>query len=248
MEDEKQLADYVREKSDGRLYLSESSEGLSLTDGKLTLRADFRPMIRRLKQSNMEHEMLVRASRIRGLDAAGRPKLAIDATAGFGEDSLLLAAAGVEVRLFERDPVIAALLEDAMRRALAIPELRETVLRMTLTAGDSIRLMPGITPAPDLVYLDPMFPGRTKSALVGKKFQLLHDLEQPCQDETALLRAAVLAGPRKIVIKRPAKGPYLAGIRPDGELAGKAVRYDSLFFPEERRGRLPEGLIEISEQ
>ena len=44
---------------------------------------------------------------------------AVDATAGLGEDSLLLAAAGFEVTLCEADPVIAVLLEDALTRAAA---------------------------------------------------------------------------------------------------------------------------------
>ena len=61
-----------------------------------------------------------------------------------------------------------------------------------------------------------------------KKFQLLHRLERPCDDEDALLRAAVAAGPRKVVVKRPVKGPFLAGVKPSYSLAGKAVRYDCI--------------------
>lgn len=71
-----------------------------------------------------------------------------------------------------------------------------------------------------------MFPERTKSAAVKKKFQLLHHLEQPCADEETLVEAALAARPRKVVIKRPVKGPLLAGVKPSYQLAGKAVRYD----------------------
>ena len=73
-----------------------------------------------------------------------------------------------------------------------------------------------------------MFPGRTKSASVKKKFQLLHHLEQPCADEETLLDAARATGARKIVIKRPVKGPLLAGAKPSAQFKGKAVRYDVL--------------------
>ena len=83
--------------------------------------------------------------------------------------------------------------------------------------------------APDVVYLDPMFPERRKSAAVKKKFQLIHHLEAPCQDEDALLAAAISAAPRKVVVKRPAKGPNLAGVKPSHSLAGKAVRYDVIL-------------------
>ena len=81
------------------------------------------------------------------------------------------------------------------------------------------------------VYLDPMFPERTKSAAVKKKFQLLHHLEQPCTDEESLVEAALAVHPRKVVIKRPVKGPLLAGVKPSYQLAGKAVRYDVLVPP-----------------
>lgn len=75
----------------------------------------------------------------------------------------------------------------------------------------------------------PWFPERRKSAAVKKKFQLIHHLEAPCQNEGALLAAAISAGPRKVVVKRPAKGPHLAGVKPSHSLAGKAVRYDVII-------------------
>ena len=68
--------------------------------------------------------------------------------------------------------------------------------------------------------------------LKKKKFQLIHHLEKPCEDEEALLNAAIAAKPRKILIKRPVKGPYLCGRKPSYSIAGKAVRYDCLVFPE----------------
>jgi len=37
--------------------------------------------------------------------------------------------------------------------------------------------------------------------------------------------------PGRILIKRPAKGPWLAGVKPSFSLAGKAVRYDCLLPP-----------------
>ncbi|MFR3877285.1 MAG: class I SAM-dependent methyltransferase [Collinsella sp.] len=53
---------------------------------------------------------------------------------------------------------------------------------------------------------------RTKSAAVKKKFQLLHHLEQPCTDEESLVEAALAVHPRKVVIKRPVKGPCLPAL------------------------------------
>ena len=90
--------------------------------------------------------------------------------------------------------------------------------------------LPRLDEQPEVVLLDPMFPARTKSASVKKKFQLLHFLEKPCTNEDALVSAAIAAQPRKIVIKRPPKGPHLAGIKPAYSLTGKAVRYDCLVL------------------
>ena len=216
------------------LELTGTSEGLTLTDGTMELRADFTRMLPRLKQGRLQQELLVKAARAKGIESPW----AIDATAGFGEDSLLLAAAGFTV--YEQDCVIAALLKDALDRAADDPALATAVARMRLHAGeDSIAglrhtaelIGQGELTAPDVVYLDPMFPGRTKSAAVKKKFQLLHHLEQPCADEETLVEAALAVHPRKVVIKRPVKGPLLAGVKPSYQLAGKAVRYDVLVPP-----------------
>ncbi|MBQ6469214.1 MAG: class I SAM-dependent methyltransferase [Lachnospiraceae bacterium] len=212
--------------------LVKTEQGLILTDGELSLRGDFRQLLPRIRRGNLSREMLVKASRIRN---AKSELTVLDATAGLGEDSFLLAAAGCQVLLYEKDPVIAALLADALRRAAEDPELRETAARMHFTEGDSIDAMREMAKenasSPDVILLDPMFPERNKSALVRKKFQLLHTLEKPCENEEELLEAAISARPRRIVVKRPLKGPYLAGRRPDYSLSGKAIRYDCFVFP-----------------
>ena len=156
--------------------------------------------------------------------------LVLDATAGLGEDSLLLAAMGYDVRLFEYDHIIFSLLRDSLERASAVPELSDAVSRMECFEADSISALGSLTEPPDLIYLDPMFPGRQKSGLIMKKFQLLQQLEHPCEDEKALLDAAIDAAPRRIVIKRPAKGPWLAGKKPSYSLSGKTIRYDCIVL------------------
>ncbi len=190
--------------------------------------ADFRDMLPRLKQSNLEHEMIIKAVRIKSMDM---PQSVLDATAGLGEDSLILAAAGFQVRLYEYDNVIATLLQDAMDRAGNISELAQIVGRMDLYNEDSIKAMQSLDYTPDIVLLDPMFPGRQKSAKIKKKFQLLQQLEKPCTQEDELLSAAFSTGAKKIVVKRPLKGPYLAGQKPNHSISGKAIRYDCFIRP-----------------
>ncbi len=207
--------------------LERDERGLALVGSGMELRGDFTRMLPRLRQGRLQQELLVKAARIKG---ATEPT-AIDCTAGLGEDSLLLAAAGFSVTMFERDATIAALLADALERAAADARLADIVSRMTLVAGDSLAGLADLDFEPDVVFLDPMFPARTKSAAVKKKFQLLHHLEQPCEEEDALVKAALAAHPHKVVIKRPAKGPHLAGMKPSYSIQGKAVRYDVLVPP-----------------
>jgi 16S rRNA (guanine1516-N2)-methyltransferase len=212
------------------LALRLDDEGLALVGDGMELRDDLSEMLPRLRPDRLSRELLVRAARIKASALAGRAPLAVDATAGLGTDSLLLAAAGFEVTMLERDPVIAALLADALERAAGVPELAGAVGRMRLVEGDSVAALGDLGFVPDVVYLDPMFPQRRKSAAVKKKFQLLHRLERPCgeRDQEELLRAALAASPRKVVIKRPAKGPLLAGAKPSYSIAGKAARYDCI--------------------
>ena len=221
-----QSENIVKQVGDG-LFLTDDGSGLTLTDGKLVLRGDFTGLLPRLKKSNLQSEFLVKASKIKGIE---HPVI-IDATAGMGEDSMILAAAGFEVYLFEYDPVIAALLKDALDRAMEIPELKEAAGRMHFTEGNSIDNMSKLEIAPDVVLLDPMFPARQKSSLVKRKFQLLQKLEKPCSDENELLQAALNVKPGRIVIKRPLKGPFLGGMKPSYSLTGKAIRYDCIVIP-----------------
>ena len=209
------------------LALCLDAEELWLADGSMSMRADLTEMLPRLKPGRLQRELLVRAAKVRG---AEEPPVAVDATAGMGEDAVLLAASGFSVILCERNRVIAALLRDALLRAGAVSGLADVVKRMHLVEGDSVDMLRAMAAEerrpPDVVYLDPMFPARKKSAAVKKKFQLLHRLEEPCVDQDALLTSALAARPRKVVVKRPAQGPFLAGRTPSYSLEGKAVRYD----------------------
>ena len=226
---------------DNELTLQRDENGLFLSSGDQILRGDFTKMIPRVKASNIPKEFLVKAAKIKDAD---HPLTAIDATAGLGEDSLLLAAAGFQVTLFERNPVIAQLLADALERAKEIPELAPIVARMTLRNEDSIAALNALALSldrsepdvvqPDVILLDPMFPERQKSALVKKKLQMIQKLEMPCDDEKALVRAAMMTRPKKLIIKRPPKGPWLAGLKPDYAQEGKAVRFDCFVQPFDR--------------
>ena len=205
------------------LSLRRDAQGLTLVGKGVELRGDFARMKPRLRPNALGAEALVRAAKIK---TCGSEPLAIDATAGLGEDALLLAAAGFRVILYEYNPVIAALLDDALTRARQDATLSAAVARMELRQQDSIPALAQSAQRPDVVLLDPMFPARQKSGQIKKKFQLLQQLEPPCATEAALLEAAFLAQPEKILVKRPAKAAPLAARRPSYTVPAGNVRID----------------------
>ena len=197
------------------------SKGVSLSGFGLTYQGDFaETMMHRVTNGRLQHEMLVKAA---SSEKEGRK--AIDATAGMGEDAFLLAAQGYEVTLYEQNPVVAALLKDAIRRAKKNQILKDIAGRMKVVEADSVESMSKLLDPVDVIYLDPMF-ARQKSSLINKKLQLIQKLEPPCSEETDLFDAALKVGPSRIIVKRPLKSEYLAGREPSYTLKGKAIRYD----------------------
>lgn len=107
-----------------------------------------------------------------GIQTGVRPTV-VDATAGLGRDAFVLATLGCEVTLIERQPLIAVLLDDGLARARSDPEVAPIVARMRLRVGDAIQMLRDWDEnVPQVVYLDPMFPHRDKSALVKKEMRL----------------------------------------------------------------------------
>lgn len=169
----------------------------------------------------------------------GRSKGALhvlDAMAGLGRDSAVLAGFGFEVTLLERDPIVAALLADGLDRAAQSddPRLKAIVSCMQLHCIDAATYLSALSDVnrPDVIYLDPMFPPSEKSALVKKDMrlfqQLLHGADQNggSEDYAAILIAAREQARLRVVVKRPRKATALAGQAPDYALEGKAVRFD----------------------
>lgn len=162
-----------------------------------------------------------------GIKTAERPSV-LDCTAGLGRDGFILASLGCRVQMIERSPVVAALLEDGIRRACQHPDLADWFAqRMQLLDGSAIEVMQNWQQdKPDVVYLDPMFPHRKKSALVKKEMRLFQQLLGPDEDADLLLAPALALANKRVVVKRPAGAPYLALRKPDIEMAGKANRFD----------------------
>lgn len=152
----------------------------------------------------------------------------LDAMAGLGIDGLALALRGHSVTLVERNPALWALLYDLLQR-VEVPglALQRADCRTLLETRDEIG-------APyDVIYLDPMFPQRSKRALPGKHMQYVALLlgEEAGSDQQlepgsllALIQAARRVAASHVVLKRRRTDPLVG--KPDWQLQGRSVRYD----------------------
>lgn len=187
-----------------------------------TLWVDFdRPAVRH-RAFHPGRELLVQAAKVRHTESP----LLIDATAGLGRDGFLLAAAGFRVQMVERNPIVAALLRDGLERAARLPRLAAITDRIHLSVGDALEYLVRLEEQPDVIYLDPMFPQRSKTAKVKQDLRLLQLLDDHDDDPEQLLQAALAIQPKKVVVKRPLKGTVLQGAPPSYTLRGKTVRFD----------------------
>ena len=151
----------------------------------------------------------------------------IDATAGLGRDAFVLAALGCRVRMLERHPVVAALLDNGLQRGYLDPEIGTWLQeRMSLIHASSITALNGITDAPDVVYLDPMYPHRQKSALVKKEMRVFQSLVGADDDADSLLVPAIAVAKRRVVVKRPDYAEPLAGQKAPSAITTKNHRFD----------------------
>ena len=189
--------------------------------------SSFKPYAFSFLQKNLQRraqQLGQKTPLIKALGKAKDSQTIIDTTAGLGRDAFLLANRNVKLTLLDQNPLLIAGLRyaDWEWRGLAPGDNPNWLCYF----GDSCQLLPQL-PQADIIYIDPMFPENTKSALVKKEAQLLQQLNQGSQDEHNLLKYAILKGERRIVVKRPRSGPYIQHhYIPDYQVFSKTHRYD----------------------
>jgi len=166
-----------------------------------------------------------------GLRAGKTPSI-IDATAGLGRDAFLLASLGAHVTLIERSPQMHSLLADGIARALAHGgDYTDIIGRMTLLQGDAKTLIPTLTA--DAILIDPMHPPRKNSALVKRELRQVREIVGTDEDAADLMQVALAHAQQRVVLKWPAKGDPIQGIRkPSHQIIGKSTRYDVFMTPQ----------------
>lgn len=199
-----------------------STSGYELVDlhAHRSLRIDFTSPRLKHRLERGGKELLAQAAR-------ARPGVSVlDATAGLGVDSLVLASRGCEVTMVERSHTLYLMLADALARARRDTHLQTIARRMQLVRGDARYVMAHLKTVPDVIVIDPMFPVRQKSAAVRGDLQLMQALLGKNEDVRSLALAARATGCRRVVVKRPLTGGDVPGLVPSYTLKGKASRFD----------------------
>lgn len=215
------------------VYLAWTDEGLCLCQvgQKGRVRVEFASGAARHRRVQGGGELLAKA-----VQAKQQP-VVWDATGGLGRDAFVLAGLGLQLVVFERNQSVFALLRDGIRRGMMCVETAAILARMSLVQGDAAGLMPQWVQAhgaPDVVYLDPMYPERQKSAAVKKEMAYFHDLVGVAQNDDALFKVALQTAKRRVVVKRPANGMFLCDAKPDYQYLGKAIRFD-VYVPHQAK-------------
>ncbi len=217
------------------MALCVDENGLWLCANGMKMQPDWKAEIARLKRASLKSEMIARACNL-----SEKPTL-IDATAGLGHDSLLMASLGANITLVERHPILFTLLEDAKQQVKYDPFLAKVVERIDLIFSDSadyLKSQIAAKNAVDVIYLDPMFPDRDqnqqakkKQAQVKKQMQLLHLLlpEDGDMDLGDYLLDLAVQIAERVVVKRPRLAVFLANKQPDHQWQGDACRFDAYF-------------------
>lgn len=210
------------------IYLSLENSEISEKDFKIDVFNE--KLLWRLNHSGKNSEAVCRAV----IGKLSKP-VVFDATAGLGRESLILQSAGARVYMFERNPVIWLLLVSAMKKAQVSPDILSKLKNglPTLCNFGSVKdnLTNGVQlETPDVVYYDPMFPERAKSALVKKDMRVFHELVGFDLDTVDYANYFLSVATHHLVVKRPSNEPPLElNVRRSSFVDGKACRFDCYY-------------------
>ncbi len=204
------LCDYLLF-SEGKLFFH--SSGLGLMSFDLEELAKYHQR----KQYAISKEPLAKALGIKGRNDLDQEKLKIwDTTCGTGKDLTLIHHFGGKITAFERHPGIYLLLKDALRR---FP------LEIELKFGDASQMNVQEADRPDVIYYDPMYPSKKKSALARKEMRIFKDLIGADEDSANFLEWALGCAKQRVVVKRPLEALPIKD-NPSASYVGKSTRYD----------------------
>lgn len=228
------------------ILLLDEKDKLSWLSEGLSVAPEWDKLQRRVVSAGRKSELLLQAAKLTADSEV------IDATAGFGHDSLILASTGAQVTMLEQQPLMALLLLVEQLRMSTLPNWQKLMSRLQIINTDALTYFARFNnylgadneQAIDVIYLDPMFPEDSyqdsktgKGAKVGKHMQALHQLAHPptLDEEQQLLQSAQAVVSQngqkqgRVIVKRPQFAPLLADQQPSESWNNEAVRFDGYF-------------------
>lgn len=160
------------------LLVLDEKQNLSLVANQISVAPEWQTLQRRVVRAGRKSELILQACKL------NEDNRALDATAGFGHDSLILASTGAQVTLLERNPLIALLLLHEQQVMAQHKNWHKLMARLNIICADSAqymqqRIQQAVPQSSqvidnssehhlsdinndyngyDVVYLDPMFP------------------------------------------------------------------------------------------
>ena len=180
------------------------------------------PILHRLKYGKGRGQNLAKAVGMK----SNKNRNIIDATAGLGYDSFILASLGANVTLIERSEKIYKLLQDGISEGMLYGgEISKIISRMSLIYGDTKNILPQLSP--EVILIDTMYKDRKKSALVKNDMRLVREIVGIDSDYTELIEVALKFALNRVVIKQPRHAEPLKEIKAcSHQILGKTIRYD----------------------
>lgn len=146
----------------------------------------------------------------------------VDLTAGLGVDAVMLAQAGFNVKAIERNAYLSVLM-------ILNQDNLSPSLKLSFYDGEAEGFMSSLAERPEVIYYDPMYPGKKKSALPSKELQVLRELNGKDGEDVDLLKHALKIATKRVVVKRPLQALPIID-KPQSVVKGKLVRFD-LYRP-----------------
>lgn len=206
------------------LYLKDDGLYLYSKEFKpLNLLAFYNDFIKKRKLS-LSRENLIQAVNVAKLKSQTNKLTALDLTGGLGRDSILLALAGFDVTVIERNKYLAVIL-----RYLSIKFI--DIIKISPIFADSYEYMFNTQSNYDIIYFDPMFEDDKKS--LSKKDMQLIDLLIHIDDIKSNninyenFFNQIISCCHKLVVKRDNKqSSFFSLIKPTYQKHGKTIRFD----------------------
>ena len=180
------------------------------------------PILHRLKYGKGRGQNLAKAVGMK----FNKNRNIIDATAGLGYDSFILASLGAKVTLIERSQKMHELLQNGIDEGISFGgEIEKIINRMELLFGDSKDILPKLTP--EVIMIDTMYKERKKTALVKNNMRLVREIVGPDTDYIELLEVALNCAKNRVVLKQPRYAEPIKDIKKcSHQIIGKTIRYD----------------------